>query len=247
MIPRRLIRRDRVTSTMDEMRALAEAGEPDGAVLVAAEQTAGRGREGRAWHSPRGGLWATLLLRPDVPAASLGVLSLAAGSAVAAAVEATGASPARVKWPNDVLLGRRKVAGVLVENRFEADRLSYALVGIGANVDLPLSALPEELRRTAGSISDAVGAHVDLEAFLRAVLSAFAARYERFVEGSHGVLVAEWVARSDTIGRRVAIEGGPSPITGVAVGVEPSGALVVDVEGRRTPVLAGDVRYVGAR
>lgn len=127
-------RLDRVSSTQDVLHGLAADGAPTGTVVVAAEQTEGRGSRGRVWHSPRGGLWLSVLCRPTSPA-SAGILSLRAGLAIATALERIpGLAPLWLKWPNDLMLGERKVGGVLGEARWQGDTLGWVALGVGLNV-----------------------------------------------------------------------------------------------------------------
>lgn len=127
---------DSVMSTMDEAHALAEAGALDGVVVLALEQRAGRGRNGRRWSSPRRGIWLTLLERPADPAA-VEVMSLRIGLAAARALDAFAAEPLRLKWPNDLYLDNCKVAGTLVEARWRGDRAEWVAIGLGVNIDAP--------------------------------------------------------------------------------------------------------------
>ena len=143
IVGRKIIRLQRVPSTMDVVDEYARAGAPEGLVVVAEEQTAGRGRAGRTWSAPAGsGLLLSVLLRPDVEPRLLGTLPLMIGVAVAEAVEAFVPSPCQLKWPNDVLLDGRKVAGVLIQSRLSGERTEYINAGIGINVNVSKSALP---------------------------------------------------------------------------------------------------------
>jgi len=207
-------------STNDRARALATAGAPAGAIVTTFSQTAGRGRQGRAWVAPPGQTLALSVLLRDPPA----LLSLRAGLAVA---DVAGA-PARVKWPNDVLIDGLKVSGVLVEGR---PAEGWAVLGIGANVALDLNVLPTELRGRAGTLGRPPSA---LEATLAELLAALA---ERLSEPAQAV-VAGLRARDALLGRSVRWAGGE----GVGAGIGADGTLRVrSADGREVDLDAGEV------
>lgn len=227
-------------STMDDARELAEGGAPHGFLVRADQQVGGRGRAGRGWASPRGGLWFSLLLRPERAPESWTLLALVAGSACASAMRRLGAD-ARLKWPNDVLLGGRKAAGFLLESRVG----EFVVLGAGVNVRVPREALPAEVQGIATSLHEHVERPVDADAFLEEFLEAFSSRYEAWSSGTlDEALCEEWTAFSETVGKKVRTEAG---VEGVAVGVDARGALRVRrAEGPVTSVAWGDVLSVEA-
>jgi len=233
-----------VGSTNDRARELAAEGAVDAAVL-ADEQTGGRGRLDRAWSAPSGGVWLSLALRPDLPAAHAPALTLAAAVATTDAAREAGVS-AEIKWPNDVLVsedeangemperGGRKLAGVLTEMEGEADRVSWVVVGVGVNANVSVEALPEG----ATSIEREVGP-VDRRTFVQGLL-------ERFDELRRDPerAVEAWRERAATLGRRVRVERRDDEIVGEAVDVAFPGALVVDTDDGRVRVHAGDCEHL---
>lgn len=227
-------RRDRVASTMDAIRDL----DVDGAVLVAREQTEGRGRHDRTWHSPEGGLYLSVLLKPDVAPAKLGLIPLAAGLAVAEALDRWNLR-AKLSWPNDVLVGRSKIAGVLSESRLSGDRVDDVVVGVGLNVNATL--FPPELDAT--SIRLETGRAVDLDAVLEAVLGALDRRFEGYAEDPAGFL-EDYEVRCTTLDAEVAIETDGAKVHGRAVGIGDDGELVLRTADELVRVRAGDVREV---
>jgi BirA family biotin operon repressor/biotin-[acetyl-CoA-carboxylase] ligase len=186
-----------VNSTNDRLRELAEAGAPEGATVVAGSQRCGRGRQGRTWVSTPGlGLYLSVLLRPHLPARDAGWLALVGGVGVARALEATGLPAARVKWPNDVYAGGRKIAGVLVEPRLRRGRIEFAVLGLGVNVGQGVGDFPEALRDRATSLKmEGITAAVDTVG--RAVLAAVETCYGQVNEGRQARtrLFAEWKER----------------------------------------------------
>lgn len=226
---------DTVTSTMDLARERVRAGAGDGLVVVAREQTAGRGRRGSRWESPSGGLWVSVVVRPDRGTAS----SLTVAAALAAAVacwRVTGVN-VRVKWPNDLYLSDAKVGGVMGET---VGALVILGVGINANVTREFVPSVEHYRTT--SLRVATGAAVDLTALLDAFLEELDARAG--VVGGEGLpgLVAEWRSRSAELGRRVIAERDGRTVRGRATAIQDDGSLVVETDGD-TIILAphGDV------
>jgi BirA family biotin operon repressor/biotin-[acetyl-CoA-carboxylase] ligase len=216
------------TSTSDRARALAEAGAPHGTLVTASEQSAGRGRQGRRWSAPPGDALLMSLVLRDAPA----LLPLAAAVAVA---EACADDRVAIKWPNDVLLDGRKVAGILAEARPQE---GWAILGIGVNVAVRPADLPEELHAIAGTLGLA---RRDVEPFLGRLLDALGAALHRDV----GALLDAWRARDGLLGRPVAWGAGAG--TGVARGIDGEGRLIVELpEGGRTTLDAGEVHLVRA-
>jgi len=225
-------------STNDAARALAAAGAPDGTVVLAEEQTAGRGRQGRSWVAPRGrALTLSALVR--APAGSLELLPLAAAAAVCEACEAVTPVRCGVKWPNDVWVDGRKVAGILIEARPQE---AWAVIGIGLNVATARDELPPELRETATSLALASGREVDRAAALRALLGRLAARVP---PADHAAAVAAWRERDALHGRRIAWREGAERREGEARGIDARGSLVVFTQtGERVALDAGEVHLL---
>ena len=229
-----LIRLARVDSTQTVALALAAEGAPDRTAVVADEQRAGRGRRGRAWvAAPGTSLLLSVLLRPGLPPARQPLYSFAAAVAVSEAVTTLTAVASTVKWPNDVLIHGRKVAGILLEAR-EAPAPAV-VVGIGVNVNQRV--FPPDLEDRATSLALVTGAPLDREAVLAVILQSFdhwRARLER--EGFEPVRV-RWCARAATLGRWVRADGAE----GTAIDLDPHGALVLAADGRYSRVTAGEV------
>lgn len=240
---RRIAWHAEVDSTQRAARELARAGAPEGTVVIAERQTAGRGRLGRAWHSPAGlNLYCSIVLRPRLAPPAAPQIALVAGVAVAVAVAGeTGRRPG-LKWPNDVLLDGRKVAGILTEMESEVERVHHVVVGIGVNLNAPRSAFPRELRAKAGSLLLATGRRVDRAVFTARLLAALEARYERFCERGFASVRAEWESYSCLTGRQVRVASPEGEVGGRVLGLDGDGALRLAARGgavRR--VVAGEV------
>jgi BirA family biotin operon repressor/biotin-[acetyl-CoA-carboxylase] ligase len=230
-----LVRLGVVGSTNDLARLLAAGGVREGAVVVAAQQTHGRGRLGRPWASPPGGLWCSVIVRPDGDA-GWGLLSLAAAVAVAETVERAAAARAAIRWPNDVIIAGAKVAGILIETAPGA-----AILGIGLNANNDPAALPAGVRTPATSLSVVLGQPVALDPLLELLLEQLATWYAAWARSDPAVVTA-WSARDATRGTAVVVQGPDGAIGGVAEGVDSDGALLVrTARGEVQRVLAGDL------
>lgn len=224
---------DTVGSTLDELHARAAAGAPDGTWLVAAEQSAGRGSRGRTWHSPRGGLWLSVLRRGSATFAGFELLSLRAGLAVAKVLDGLpSVAPVMLKWPNDLVVRDLKVGGLLAEARWQGDRLQWAAIGLGLNVR---NAIPGELAGRATSIGHHCS-ETTVEALAEPIARALASVDLDTPELSAKELSA-YASRDWLRGRTVA-----APIGGTGAGVGKDGRLAVrDASGRLHSVSLGDV------
>lgn len=238
---------DEIDSTQRVARDLARAGAPEGTVVVAERQTAGRGRLGRSWHAPRGvNLYCSIVLRPPLAPATVPQLALVCGVAAAAAIaEETDLRPA-IKWPNDVLLERRKVVGVLVEMESEMERVHHAIPGIGVNLNEPQSAFPRDLQGKATSLLAVTGRRVDRAAFAARLLAELEARYGRFLSSGFSSVRAEWESYSSLTGVEVQIVSPEGERSGVVLGVDDDGALRLRrADGEVVRVIAGEVSVRG--
>jgi BirA family biotin operon repressor/biotin-[acetyl-CoA-carboxylase] ligase len=232
-----------IDTTMREAAERAEDGAPEGTLITADVQTEGRGRLGRHWATaPAESLAFSLVLRPPEPALRTAALTLACGLGVARGVErATGVS-CDLRWPNDVLVGERKLAGVLVEAAVEGGRVKSVVVGVGLNVNQ--TGFPAEIAGLATSLRLETGREHSRGDLLDSVLAALEETYALLVEsGVRAVVEAFSAASSYACGKAVRVENGESERVGVTVGLDEAGRLLVrDAAGRTEPVIAGGVR-----
>ncbi|HEU5197245.1 MAG TPA: biotin--[acetyl-CoA-carboxylase] ligase [Methylomirabilota bacterium] len=227
-----ILRYGRVDSTQAIVFAMAVEGAADRTVVVAESQTAGRGRRGRTWQDePGASLLVSILLRPQLTPAQLPTLSLTAGVALAEALATAAGLQARLKWPNDVLVGGRKLAGILLESRGLAP-----VVALGIGVNITQGEFPCELAERATSVCLAGGA-CDRETLLAALLEALDRWRGRLEREGFAPVRERWRALAETLGRTVTVDG----VTGVAVDVDEDGALLLETDGRRQRVVAGEV------
>lgn len=237
-------------STNTDLLELARRGAPEGVVLAADHQSAGRGRLGRTWKAPPGSsLLVSVLLRPGLPPGRTHLVTVAAGLAAADAVEEVAGSRPGLKWPNDLVVegqaGTRKLAGLLSEAVVAAADVTAVVVGMGMNVRWP-EPLPEGLEATATTVTRVAGRPVDVPEVLAAYLSALDRRYDALLgEGGVAATAAAHRDACATLGRRVAVQLGDGTLAGVAVDVDDDGHLVLDLDGGgRRSVAVGDVVHL---
>ena len=229
-----------------------DRGEPEGTLVVAEEQTAGKGRRGRGWASEPGiGIWMSLILRPQLKPQQAASVTLVAAMAVAKGIRECCGLETGIKWPNDVVINGKKVCGILTETSSEPDYIHYAVPGIGINANTP--EFPEELRDRATSIYLETGKKTDRNALIAAVMNAFSDYYRRYLETADlSLLKDEYDAMLVNMNREVLILYGmvedadpEKSEKGVAKGIAPSGALLVETEAGLKEVLSGEVSVRG--
>ena len=208
-----------LASTNDRVRQLAELGAAEGSSVVADRQSGGRGRLGRAWHSPSGGLWVSTLLRPD----QADGISLLGALACRRALAGFGFE-CRVRWPNDLLLAGKKVAGVLVETRLRGARCDFAVLGLGLNV--AVTEFPDELSEIATSLA-LQGEAPPRETLLASYIKHLESLYQELRSHGMGSLVSQANAHLDLVGQPIELELGEQKITGRLAGLDPRGGLVL--------------------
>ena len=221
---------------------LGHAGEPEGAIVLAEEQSAGRGRAGRTWHSERAaGIYVTLLLRPKLAPVQAPLLTMMAGLSAHAAVEAVTGLPADLKWPNDLMIRGKKAGGILTEMHAEPGMVRFVVVGIGLNVNQ--ERFPGELAGLATSLRQETGKTQSRMELLVRLLREFESDYNRFLrEGIAGVIQRFAVVSSYAHGKKVRVTSSTESYVGTTAGLGPEGLLQVEREdGRVVTVIAGDV------
>ena len=237
LIGNRILYHQVVDSTMDEARKAAEAGAPEGTVILAEEQRAGRGRFNRTWVSPRGqNLLFSILLYPSP--SQLNQMNMAASLAVARGIEEVSGLQPTIKWPNDVRLGGRKAAGILIESSVEGEKLS-AIVGIGVNVNFDPSQT-SEIASIATSMSAEAGRSFPRGQVLEAILAEMESLYLKVRSGE--TIVDEWSVKVETLGKQVQVRWGDQVYEGVAQSLDGEGNLLLRLgDGSLLKVTAGEV------
>ncbi len=232
--------RDIVASTNDDAKALANAGSPHGSVVWAREQSAGRGRYTRQWLSPPGNLYTSAVLRPDVPPARTAELGFVAALAVAETVETflPVGTPARLKWPNDVLVKGQKISGILLEGQFNGMDIAWVIAGIGINV----TGAPDNPAYPATSLASH-GADVTAREVLVKLLERLGAWLEVWQNNGFAPVRAAWMARAVKLNDVVTVRIGTEPLSGPFRGIDHDGALLLETPQGTRRITAGEVAF----
>lgn len=240
----------RVTSTNDVAVSLARGGSPEGTLVIAEEQARGRGRQGRTWFSPPGcGLWFSIILRPAMSAEASSTISLAAAAGVAEALESGYGIRTRIKWPNDVLVGGRKLCGILTEAEFVNDQAKFVVVGIGINVLTSEESFPAEIAGIATSLAiearragAATAAGISRAGVLSGVIRAVESNYLDLRDHGFGTIREKLLERSALMGRVIRVRMPDGMVEGVAADIDLGGALLLRAEnGSTVRLIAGEV------
>jgi BirA family biotin operon repressor/biotin-[acetyl-CoA-carboxylase] ligase len=242
-VGRKIFFRHSVDSTNNWAKELAKLGADEGTVAVAETQTAGRGRLERRWFSPKGGLWFSVVLRPKLETSETVKLVFVAGLAVAYVLRELYDLKAETKWPNDVLVNGQKVCGILSEMSTTEEKVNYAVLGIGINANFDTrKVLPKELRTSATSLENELGARINLDQLFKAMLEKLECIYDLFSDNGFATVLNEWKKHADFLGKRVEVRSGAEKLCGLAEDVDEDGSLIVKLDGGVTKrVFVGDV------
>jgi len=222
LIGQRILYYPLTTTTMEIARQEARLGTPEGTVIVAGEQTAGRGRLGRSWLSPRGNVALSVVLYPR--RSLLSSLIMLASLAVVHCIKAITGLKAEIKWPNDVLINGRKVCGILIENDVQKDKINYSILGIGVNVNLEIADIPE-IQSTAASLSQELRRNVSRLNVIRCLLLEIEKLYLALKAGES--IYEEWRDNLVTLGKKVRVTAGETVSEGIAESVDRDGSLLL--------------------
>jgi len=232
IIGRSVVSFESVPSTIDAASSLAQEGAREGTVVVAESQSGGRGRLGRKWSSPSGvGIWTSIILRPSIPPRDAPKLTLMTAVAVATVLREQYSLDARIKWPNDVIIGGRKICGALTELVAEQDAVRYLITSFGLNVNQTRSKFPAEVRDIATSMRIEAGRKLDRPEVFRRVLRSLDEQYAEFKKSGGGNILARWRELSCTLGRHVKVQLRDGRVEGVARDVEDDGSIILDIDG----------------
>ena len=242
-LTKKIILFDELPSTNSKAKELARNGGEEGTVIIAKVQKKGRGRFEREWESPEGGLYLSVILRPEMSPDKATLLPLVASLAVFDAIKSYGLS-AKIKWPNDIRVNRKKIAGILLESEAVRNRLEYAVLGVGINLNTDINSFSRELKDDVTSLAQELDIVVDYQQFLEKLLSAIETRYSTFSNGDFNTILGEWKRHSDTIGRKVKIITSTDEIIGKAYDVDQSGFLIIATDSDEHKIItSGDCIY----
>ena len=242
-IGKRILYREEVTSTQDVADGFAKQGMEEGTVVISERQTEGRGRMGRNWASPAGGgIYLSMILRPSLRPAQVLQIPLIVGVAASRAIKRVSSLEPRIKWPNDIIVGGKKVGGILTEMNSEIDRVNYIIPGIGINVTTPRALLPEPIRDIATSLAEECGEAISRVKLLQYILTEFETLYTEFLSSGFEVMREEWKKLDNTIGSWVKVSGGGEEVEGEALDIDSEGFLLIRKEdGDVKRIVSGDV------
>jgi len=232
-----------VGSTNEWAKELATYGAQEGTVVIAETQTRGRGRLGRGWVSPIGGLWFSLILRPNLRPVEAAKLTFVAGLAVAKVLREMFGLKVETKWPNDVLVNGKKICGILTEMNTTGETVNFVVVGVGVNANFDVEKVfPEELIRVTTSLENELGRKVRLEKLFTGLLETIENLYELYIRKGFNPILEEWKGYAGFLGRRVEVTSPTEKLSGLALDVDRDGALVIRLKDERIRrVFVGDV------
>jgi BirA family biotin operon repressor/biotin-[acetyl-CoA-carboxylase] ligase len=231
---------DLIDSTNECAKALANCSAAEGTIVFAEQQTAGKGRFGREWTAdPNENLTFSIILRPELKLDSTQLLPLYVAVAVAEAVEESSGMTVECKWPNDLLVGGRKIAGFLLEASTRQNKLDFVVLGVGINVNQ--TRFPESIGEKATSLKTASGESHDRASLFRTVVKALEDHYARFSSSGFESVVAQWLSRSSMLNRRISVSMHGAPVSGIVKGLSREGGLILLTGGEERVLFAGDV------
>ncbi|MDE1872233.1 MAG: biotin--[acetyl-CoA-carboxylase] ligase [Thaumarchaeota archaeon] len=236
-----------IDSTQNFALKLASKPHENGSIVISEQQTHGRGRQNRKWFSPRGGIWLSVLLKPNFEISQASLFPMLTSLALAISIEKVLKLRPKLKWPNDLTLDNKKVAGVLVDAAIESNQIDYLVIGVGINFKIQPSAISKIVKNSGNfyGITTLVKKKekADPILLLQAFLHELEQLYSKLVAGNLHGIKNEWEKRSSTIGRKVKISSPSGEIKGKAIGIDDDGALLISSKGKTQRLLVGDISY----
>lgn len=231
-----------VMSTNTLAKFLSMNGVGNGAVVISEKQTKARGRSGKNWESPLGGVWLSIILNPNVNHSKIPLITLATGVAVENTLKRIGVKNAEIKWPNDILIHGKKVCGILTEAITSFNTIESVIIGVGIDANISIENFPEELRENMTTLNDEIGEKVDENLLIKLFLEEFEKISEQFINEEYETILKEWRKNSYTIGKIVEVhEPFSKPYDGYVLGISRDGSLVVEkIDGTLEKVISGE-------
>jgi BirA family transcriptional regulator, biotin operon repressor / biotin---[acetyl-CoA-carboxylase] ligase len=231
-----------VMSTNTLAKFLSMNGVGNGAVVISEKQTKARGRSGKNWESPLGGVWLSIILNPNVDHSKIPLITLATGVAVENTLKRIGVENAEIKWPNDILIQNKKVCGILTEAITSFNTIESIIIGVGIDANITIENFPEELQENMTTLNDEIGKKVDENLLIKTFLEEFEKISDQFVNGEYEAILKEWRKNSYTIGKIVEVhEPFSKPYDGYVLGISRDGSLVVEkIDGTLEKVISGE-------
>lgn len=235
---------NKISSTNIKAKELAQKNAKHGTIVISKVQKKGRGRFDRLWQSPEGGLYFSIILKPQCEPNRATLLPLIGALSVCNTIRSISDLYVKIKWPNDILINGKKISGILLESESDKGRLKYVIIGIGINLNTDLSNLSEELHLASTSISYEIGIKLNYYDFLKKLLTNLDKYYTMFDKNKYDAIIKEWKNNSNTLGQKVTIDASSEKITGTAFDIDESGFLIIKTEeGDIKKITSGDCIY----
>jgi BirA family biotin operon repressor/biotin-[acetyl-CoA-carboxylase] ligase len=237
IIGKKILFFEEVDSTNNKAKQIA-LEEKEGTVVISEMQTSGRGRRGREWYSPKGGIYVTFILKPNVSPEKASQLTLVSSLALVETLNAINNNlNAKIKWPNDVLVSGKKISGILTELSADMEKINYIVVGVGINLNTEKEILPEN----GTSLKIEMKEEVSIKLFLKSFLEHYDLIYQEYLNGGIDQIIEKWKNNSDTLGKKVKIIGINETFEGLAKDIDENGALILETKEKEIKVYSGDV------
>ena len=235
---------DNISSTNRKAKEFAKKGADEGTIVVAKHQTKGRGRFDRVWESPEGGVYLSIILRPPCTPDKTTILPLLTSLVVSETINMYTLS-SNIKWPNDVYVYGKKIAGILLESEVIKNEVKHVILGIGINLNTDTSRLSKDIILGSTSVSEELGICIEYNLFLKRLLNTFYKYYKIFCNEDYSAIIMNWKLLSDTIGKMVTIKTLNKQVTGKAIDVDQSGFLILNINhGKLEKITSGDCFYI---
>lgn len=236
-----------VDSTNEVAKYLAEEGAEEGTMVIAETQKQGKASRGKTWISPPGGVWMTIILRPNIPPSKAPLLTLVTGVAVAKTLAKECKLDVSIKWPNDILIGKNKVCGILTEISADLEKVNYVVVGVGIDMNVDVSQFLSDLEKGATSLQNELETEINGVLLVQRFLLEFEKVYKKFKDDKFPEILNDWRALSSTIGANVEIRTRGKTVRGEAVGINKDGVLILELEdGSLHKMISGECLYINS-
>ena len=237
IIGKKILFFEEVDSTNNKAKQIA-LGENEGTVVISEMQTSGRGRRGREWYSPKGGVYVSFVLKPNVSPEKASQLTLVSSLALVETLNSMDNNlNAKIKWPNDILISGKKISGILTELSADVEKINYIVVGVGINLNTEKEILPEN----GTSLKIEMKEEVSIKLFLKSFLEHYDSIYQEYINGKIDLIIERWKNNSDTLGKKVKIIGINETFEGLAKDIDENGALILQTKEKEIKVYSGDV------
>jgi BirA family biotin operon repressor/biotin-[acetyl-CoA-carboxylase] ligase len=235
---------DNISSTNRKAKEFAQKGVEEGTIVIAKYQIKGRGRFDRVWESPEGGMYLSIILRPSCSPDKTTILPLLSSLVVSETINMYTLS-SNIKWPNDVFVHEKKIAGILLESEVIKNKVQYVILGIGINLNTDIRRLSKEIKVRSTSVSEELGICIDYYLFLKHLLNNFNKYYKIFCKEDYTTIITNWKLLSDTIGKRITIKTINKQVTGKAIDIDQSGFLILKINHEKfKKITNGDCIYI---